>query len=862
MRTLLAIIVTITFILPMKAADRFVSFTPTSGFVKVDVEHTSIVIYKDEDKAIHHATGNLSADFQRVTDIKLPVVTVAPHTPSIVVGIVGSPVLKAYQQNGIIPADSLRGKWEKYIIAVTPQGEVVIAGSDRRGCIYGIYEFSRQIGVTPWYWWADMPVAHHKNIYLKPGTYTDGEPKVKYRGIFINDENPCMQQWARAKFGGMNSQMYAHVYELLLRMKANLLWPGMWGSFKEYKPLVPVLRNDDGSYEGNCFNEDDPRNPQLADEMGIVVGTSHHEPMQRSQQEWIRHKNDYGNGQWNYLTNPKGLQKFFRQGIEHTKDYESLITVGMRGDEDRPMDDAGGKEANMQLLHRILKDQRRIIAQVTGRPAHQTPQVWTLYSEMLDYYDDGMDIPDDVTIMLCDDNWGDVRKVPTADIRSRKGGFGLYYHFSYYGAPRAMKWLQQMQAQHVWQQLNLAYENGIDRIWIVNVGDIKPAEFMTQFFMDMAWDPTRFQADNLMSYTTAFCSQFTADHAPQAASILNQYNKYAARVTAEMLDEHTYNLASGEWKQVRDEFLALEAEALRLKEEIADEAQPTYNQIILYPVQALANLYDLYYSVAMNHKLYDDGDVEANMWADKAEGCFRRDSLLSHHYNKVMADGKWDHMMDEVHIGYFSWHAPRYNAMPVVKRLSTQTTNCGGYVYKEQYGQVVMDARKYYSAQADNGMEWTVIPDLGKTSSALALMPTTQTPVASSLSYKMEMAPRVDTLRVHLVFSTVMPFIKGGHDVEVSFDDGPAQRVNLNKDMDWQHCYDLMYPAGAARVIEALVAFDARSITAGTHLLHVRPMTQGLVLQRIIIDNGGYRKSLLFGKESVYCRECNAINDL
>ncbi len=848
-----------TFILPMEAADRFVSFTPSAGFVKVDVEHTSIVIDKDEDKAIHHAAGNLATDFQRVTDIQLPVVTAMRRASSIVAGIIGSPVLKTYQQAGIIQADSLLGKWEKYTITVTPQGEVVIAGSDRRGCVYGIYELSRQIGVSPWYWWADIPIAHHDNIYLKPGTYTDGEPKVKYRGIFINDENPCMQQWARAKFGGMNSRMYAHVYELLLRMKANLLWPGMWGSFKEYEPLVTILKNDDGSYEGNCFNEDDPLNPQLADEMGIVVGTSHHEPMQRSQQEWIRHKNDYGNGQWNYLTNRKGLQKFFRQGIEQTKNYESMITVGMRGDEDRPMEDAGGQEANMRLLDRILEDQRHIIAQVTGRPACETPQVWTLYSEMLDYYDDGLQVPDDVTIMICDDNWGEVRKIPAAEHRNRQGGFGLYYHFNYYGAPRAMKWLQQMQVQHVWHQLNLAYENCIDRIWIANVGDIKPAEFMTQFFMDMAWDPTSFRAENLMDYTTAFCSQFTADHALQAATILNRYNKYAARVTAEMLDEHTYNLASGEWKQVRDEFLALEAKALRLKEQMADEAQAAYNQIILYPVQALANLYDLYYSVAMNHKLYDEGDVEANLWADKAEACFTRDSLLSHHYNKVMSGGKWDHMMDEVHIGYTNWHAPQFNAMPVVKRLSAQTTSYGGYVYKEQCGQVVMDARKYYSAQADKGMRWTVVPDLGKTSSALALMPTTQTPVTSSLSYKVEIAPRVDTLRVHLVFSTVMPFVKGGHDVEVSFDEGTAQRVNLNKDMNWQHCYDLMYPAGAARVIEAVVAFDAQSVSAGAHLLHVRPLTQGLVLQRVIIDNGGYRKSLLSGAESVYCREINAI---
>ena len=220
-----------------------------------------------------------------------------------------------------------------------------------------------------------------------------------------------MQKWARLKFGGMNSKMYSRVYELLLRMKANLLWPGMWGTFKEYKPMVPVFRNPDGTLEGNCFNWDDPDNPRLADEMGIVVGTSHHEPMQRSQQEWVRTKQNYGNGEWNYMTNEEGLKKFFREGIENTKNYESMITVGLRGDEDRPMADAGGREANMRLLKKIFNDQKKIIYDVMGKKAKDMPLVWTLYSEMLDYYEDGFQVPDDVTVMLCDDNWGDIRKV-------------------------------------------------------------------------------------------------------------------------------------------------------------------------------------------------------------------------------------------------------------------------------------------------------------------------------------------------------------------------------------------------------------------------------------------------------------------
>ncbi len=851
MKRLLAIVImAMAWMTFAQATPRFVRFTPAVGFFCIDVEKTTIVVGKEEDKAIFHAARNLSEDFRRVTGKQMNVASVAGGSATITIGTIGSPLIQKYVKAGLIEAKSLKGKWEKYVIACTPDGNMVIAGSDRRGCIYGIYELSRQMGVSPWYWWADVPVCHHDDIFIQPGSYSDGEPKVKYRGIFINDENPCMQQWARKKFGGMNAAMYAHVFELLLRMKANLLWPGMWGSFKEYKPLVPILKNEDGEYEGNCFFEDDIRNPQLADEMGVVIGTSHHEPMQRSQQEWIRHKTHYGNGEWNYVTNGDGLKQFFREGIEHTKNYESMITVGMRGDEDRPMDDAGGRDANMRLLKKIFREQRKIISDVTGKPADKTPQVWTLYSELLDYYDNGLEVPEDVTVILCDDNWGDIRKIPTAATRNRKGGFGMYYHFNYYGAPRAMKWLQQMQIQQVWQQMDLAYESGIDRLWIVNVGDIKPAEFMTQFFMDMAWNPTAFNPNNLMDYTRSFCSPFSGDYADEAARILDTYNKYAARVTAEMLNDSTYNLSSGEWKQVRDEFLALEAKALRLKEHIRTDCQPAYKQIILYPVQALANLYDLYYSVAMNRKLYRDGDKEANLWAERAEQCFERDSLLTRDYNEVMSDGKWKHIMEEVHIGYTSWHAPRYNIMPEVKRLMPEEIRQGGYVYKEQAGVVVMDAQKFFEVKADSGMKWTVIPGYGKTTSALALMPSTKAPLQSVLSYRAKMAPKADTVFVRLVFSTVMPFVSGGHHVEVAFAGCPSKTLHLNKDMNWEHCYDLMYPAGAARVIEMTVSLPVRPICPGVFQLDIRPKTEGIVLQRIVIDNGGYQPSMLHGIES------------
>ncbi len=828
----------------VQAATDFVTFTEGAGTMPLTSGGDTVVYAPGEWEGVKMAVEDLRQDLIAVTG--------SPCAPITVATVDKSPIAGKYPGY----AKQLRGKWEQFLIIVDADAHnIVVLGSDKRGTIYGIYELSRQLGVSPWYWWADIPVARHPDVYVRPGVYTDGEPKVKYRGIFINDENPCMQRWAQLKFGGMNSKMYKRVYELLLRMKANLLWPGMWGTFKEYRPMVPVMQNPDGTLEGNCFNWDDPDNPRLADIMGIVVGTSHHEPMQRSQQEWVRTKQNYGNGEWNYLTNEEGLKRFFREGIENTKDYESMITVGMRGDEDRPMADAGGREANMCLLKRIFDDQRSIIKDVMGRKARQTPLVWTLYSEMLDYYDDGFHVPEDVTVMLCDDNWGDIRKIPTEDVRNSRGGFGMYYHFSYYGAPRAMKWLQQMQIQQTWQQMDLAYRSGIDRVWIVNVGDIKPAEFATQFFMDMAWNPTCFHPDNLMDYTVDFCRPFAREYAKEAARILNLYNKYAARITAEMLDDRSYSLATGEWKQVRDEFLVLEAEALRLNEQIAPEARDAYREIVLFPVQALANLYDMYYSLAMNRYLAELSDPEANEYADRVEKCFERDSLLTLYYNKVMADGKWDGIMTQVHIGYTTWHGPQYNVMPKVSRVATApTVRRGGYVFREHGGEVVMNAEHYYEAIAPEGMAWTIIPHLGKTASALELRGVGDCR-KGDITYRMTLPSCPSKVKVRLVFSTVMPFVKGGHDVETWFEGCGSVVRNLNKDMNWQHCYDLMYPAGAARVIEIEQEMEARPVKDDVYQLHIRPLTPGLVLQRIVVDLGGYRPSMLHGKESDYVRQ-------
>jgi hypothetical protein len=353
------------------------------------------------------AANNLCADVNRVTSHTPTMVDAAENsgTNAILIGTVGkSRVIDKLIAAGKINVSSITNKWESYFTQIVPNplpgvaNGLVIVGSDKRGTIYGIYDLSAAMGVSPWYFWADVPVPHQDAVFVKAGKYEQGPPAVKYRGIFLNDEAPDLSGWVNEKFGNYNHAFYTNVFELLLRLKANYLWPAMWN---------------------NCFNEDDPLNPQLADEYGVVMGTSHVEPMMRADKEWNRL--GYSAGQWNFLTHSNELIKFWREGIERNKNYENVITVAMRGKIDTPMSES----ANISLLEAIVAAERNIIADVYQTNAAAVPQDWALYKEVQEYYEKGMRVPDDVTLLWCDDNWGDIRRLPPPEDRTRSGGAGV-----------------------------------------------------------------------------------------------------------------------------------------------------------------------------------------------------------------------------------------------------------------------------------------------------------------------------------------------------------------------------------------------------------------------------------------------------
>lgn len=395
-----------------------------------------------------------------------------------------------------------------------------------------------------------------------------------------------------------------------------------------------------------------------------MIGTSHHEPMMRAHVEWQR----YGSGPWNYEKNEAKLREFWTAGIKRMRNYESIVTLAKRGDGDEPMTEA----ANVALLQRIVKDQREILGEVTRKDVTSIPQVWALYKEVQEYYDKGLRVPDDVTLLLCDDNWGNIRKIPQLNEKPRSGGYGIYYHYDYVGGPRNYKWLNTNQISRVWEQMHLAYRYGANRIWIVNVGDIKPMEFPIEFFLDYAWNPEKWPAERLPEYTELWGErQFGPEHAKEIADILTQYTKHNSRRKPELLAPDTYSLVDyREAETIVNDYNNLTERANKIYDAIPAEYRDAFYQLVLHPVLACSNLNELYATVGKNRLYAQQGRAATNELAQKAKELFKRNAEITHYYNNVMADGKWKHMMDQTHIGYTYWQQPDSNSIPAVKTIA------------------------------------------------------------------------------------------------------------------------------------------------------------------------------------------------
>jgi Glycosyl hydrolase family 115/Gylcosyl hydrolase family 115 C-terminal domain/Glycosyl hydrolase family 67 N-terminus len=671
----------------------------------------TLVVDKNETEVVKLSSDLLVKDIQSVFGISVQIVNNVKEVKSknfILVGSLNdSESLKKYFRPFI---KNLKNKWEHYTIStskINNKNALIICGSDRRGTAFGILEISKQIGVSPWYWWADVPIKKKNLLYLKKSiNYTDG-PKVKYRGIFINDEAPALSSWSKEKFGGFNHLFYSNVFELMLRLKSNYIWPAMWG---------------------NAFYDDDPKNMKVAEKYAIVIGTSHHEPLMRAHDEWRR----YGNKtKWNYETNPEKLKTFWKEGVERAKN-EKIISVGMRGDGDEPMSEKTATE----LLERIVTDQRKIIEDVTKEPANQTPQLWALYKEVLDYYDKGMKVPDDITLLFCDDNWGNVRRLPAPNAPARSGGYGMYYHFDYVGGPRNYKWLNTNYLPRIWDQMMMCYQHNVKDIWIVNVGDIKPMEMPISFFIDLAWNPESFDYQKVLSYFDAWSEQqFGTEHAKEISNILLQSSKLLAIRKPEVLNSSSFSLE--EFEQITQQLTKLETRSKKVMEQLGSEYESAFFQLIHHPITAVTNLYNMYHSQALNHHYYSKRNLKANGYARKVRDHYINDSIISLKYHTIN-DGKWNHMMSQTHIGYTYWQQPMRQIMPPTYRLANweedKNNRADTLFQNSENSQISLDLTTVKLSSNSNDIQWVTMPNYGKFSAALATLPFShsRTPIDSA----------------------------------------------------------------------------------------------------------------------------------
>lgn len=636
---------------------QYVQTTPGIGSFSIcrNTSTAAICVDTNDFAGVIRAAGDLQMDIKRVTGQK-PKLFIGPPKAGpdvILIGTIGkSEIINRLVRERKIDVWNTAGKWESFFLQVVPQpfpgttSALVICGSDKRGTIYGIYDLSEQIGVSPWYYWADVSPQRHKELFVRAGKYVQGPPSVKYRGIFLNDEAPDLSNWVQKKFGtvpGLSDVsnygrgFYTNLFELMLRIRANYLWPAMWN---------------------NAFNEDDPENPRLADEYGIVMGTSHQEPMLRAQKEWDRGPGKkYGNWNYNNTNQQPVLQQFWREGVRRNKNFESIITLGLRAEND------SGTPIGKDLTEQIVSVQRNILQEEINPDLAKVPQMWCLYKEVQQFYNQGLRVPDDVTLLWADDNWGNLRRLPSFDERQRSGGAGVYYHFDYHGGPRSYQWLNTSPIPKIWDQLTLAKQYGADRIWIVNVGHFKGYEFPMEFFMHLAWNTSKWTNEKLDEYTRLWAQrEFGPEHAEPIAKIISAYTQFNGRRKPELLDANTYSLVNyDEFETVVSNYTSLVANAEEIARQLPADDRDAFYQLVLFPTRACAQLNALYLAAAENALYAKQGRASANDFAAKARELFAAETNLMDDFNHKLAGGKWNHFMDQPFIGYVSWREPRQN---------------------------------------------------------------------------------------------------------------------------------------------------------------------------------------------------------
>jgi hypothetical protein len=792
------------------------------------------------------AVLDLATDIERVSGQRPRVGTSAPAGPGpvVAVGTLGqSPLIDSLVSAGKLDVSALRGAWESFTISTVehPWPDVpralVIVGSDRRGTAYGVYELAQAIGVSPWHWWADVPPQKRPTLAIAAGARRYGPPSVQYRGIFINDEDWALQPWAAHTFepenGDIGPRTYQKIFELLLRLKANTLWPAMHPSTKPF----------------NAF----PENAPLADRYAIVMGSSHAEPMLRNNVgEWKHPAEDY-----NYVTNRDGVRRYWEERVERNGRFEAIYTVGMRGIHDSRMHGPRDDAERIATLQQVFQDQRDMIARHVNREAERVPQMFCAYKEVLDLYRQGLAVPDDVTIVWPDDNFGYIRNFTDPAGTHRSGGYGVYYHISYLGRPLAYLWLNTVPPALIWQEMVKAYEHGADRMWIVNVGDLKPGEIGTEFFLQLAWDVNRWDEAAQPRFLLEWAGrEFGAKHAGAIADVMSEYYTLNFQRKPEHLQwwlpgeaPRWSPLTPAEVQERLTRFDRLVDQVRALDRELSNH-QAAFFQLVSYPVEAAAAANRRYFHAEQYARNFDHHLALARRHGASAHQAEDQLIELTRRFNEDVAAGKWRHFMT-LEPADPLWRSMRIAPLPLPARsmflqVSPAATADIRFDRSGNTGfSVSLPADRFVSAQARGEATWTVVPGLGRSGRAVTIRPSTagshpadDASASSFLEYEVTLPTGGDYV-LEVQFLPTHP-LETGQPLRVAiataYDRKP--RVVASRVVDGS-------PEWARGVLDGVLRahLPLHFTDAGTHRIRLHHVDSGVVVDRLILSQGELRPS-------------------
>ncbi|WP_169449465.1 glycosyl hydrolase 115 family protein [Marinimicrobium agarilyticum] len=809
---------------------------PSTAFPLVaDGRAAPLVVANDAASVIKIAVHDLADDVERVTGVR-PAIR---HRP---------PDSAPYVHVGIAPA--LEDRWEAFRLSADSR-VLAVEGADPRGVAYGLYELSRRIGVSPWYWWADVPVERRDQLYLSAGREPVDAPAVQYRGIFINDECWGLGAWAAKTFepavGTLGPKTYERIFELLLRLRANAIWPGM-------HPCTTPFHQVEG-------------NSDLADDYAIVVGSSHAEPMLRNNVgEWDEPKDHF-----NFLSHRDKVLNYWEERVKERRSGESLWTLGMRGIHDSGIVGPDSQEERIGVLEDIFKAQRHLLAEHLGDgDPTEAAQIFVPYKEVLKDYNAGLKVPEDVMIVWPDDNFGYVRRYATPEERERPGGLGVYYHLSYLGSPLSWLWFDSQSVSLVWSEMTRTYEQGARSFWVGNVGDLKAHELSTEFFLDLAWNADRTSPDAPMQFLHDMAARdFGPEHADAIAAIWRRHQHLAFARKPEHLQWHLSlepyeptELTDTEIHRRLEAYRALVADTAQASKALPEAAQDAFFQLVEYPVRAAAAANERYFLMELARRQNARGAEVAQTTVVRAEDAAHRIESLTRRYNQELAGGKWQHILTAGGVSPDDW--PRFQPDPIPP-LGSQTDVIRDALVSESSDQPFQvqkappDARAgdfyesegvvsinagHFTGRKDHGEGgWRSVEGLGRTGSAVTVLPSTlniDPDSAPRLSYRFHVATG-GRARVHLRLLPTHPIVPGNSlRLALALDDGDALPVTVTEGFDTYS--DEWKNRVLANATETTLELNEK-LEPGWHTLHLVAVDPGVVVDKIVIDFGGLQPS-------------------